>query len=314
MVAQTDLDHADTDDHQPIFMSFNEGLVSPKSDTHAHSFRGLHKLEPKHKAPITGCCFSGADSEERVTVCTISWDGHASLYDATTGTFLRDLKHVHITGILCCTFFRENTSGREYLCLGGVDKSISLYRQLDTLDGHVFSNCWKLGLLDVVQLMDIHAEGVTCCCVSDERLCLGSWDRTASIIKVESLAKIFEVARDMNNTAAPRPELEPEPEQPASWRTVSFEKLEEKCPSWRSAHIKYHKDAILCCCFGEKGEKLCLGSQDKTATVWNVQDVELSEWLEGSGGLHVHGQCTRTLRDDSFRMHTILAVIVCRRE
>ena len=244
---------------------------------HADSFRGLHQLESKHKAAITGCCFSEADSEERVMVCTVAWDNYACLYDATTGKFLRALKGVHTDGLLCCSFFHETVSDRDYLCVGGVDKSISLYRtrEQDVDD----ERSWETGFLEVLKLVDVHTEGVTCCCVSDERLCLGSWDRTAALITFESLTEIFEHANcDKENW------MTLDDTKIAKYEFKSIKELEAKCPDWRSAHIKFHKDAILCCRFSKSGERFCLGSQDKTASVWNVQDVETSEWLEG--GLH----------------------------
>ena len=262
-------------------------------------FRGLHALQLKHNAAITGCCFSAADSEECITVCTVAWDNHACLYDATTGKFLRELKGVHDDGILCCSFFRD-TSGREYLCLGGVDKSISLYRTREQVAGE---RSWEVCSLDAVKLVDIHTEGVTCCCASDERLCLGSWDRTASLITFQSLAAIFDHAdRDKENWTS----LLDDPSI-KKYEFKSTRELEAKCIDWRSAHIKFHKDAILCCCFSKRGKIICLGSQDKTATVWNVQKLETSGMVSFDTSMLASTRC-RSARAAVFGAHARTAI------
>ena len=173
------------------------GRLRTTSHACKSSFRGLHKLEQKHCAPVTCCSFN----HDGGVVCTTSWDCAVHLYDTWTGEHLQALTGVHTEGgTLCCSFGFDATHGEdgtEYLCVGGVDRSISLYKR----HGLSWGRCHP----HVVQLTDVHTEGVLCCTFGSPKmeekerkteteigdnpnmdyglhLCLGSWDRTASLI------------------------------------------------------------------------------------------------------------------------------------
>ena len=236
----------------------------------AHTdFRGLHKLEQKHKAAVTCCSFSHDGS----AVCTTSWDCAAHLYDARTGEHLQALTGVHTEGgTLCCSFGFDATKQIEYLCVGGVDKSISLYRRQ--------GSTWKRCHPHVVKLTDVHKEGVVCCsfgwrkddtwvnpCDPDRldlglQLCLGSWDRTASLIS--RVTEMFDAAMKAGDN---------KPLQHAAGEFDNIMRIHEHKfeEGFRQKHFKIHTDAILCCEFSKDGSMLCLGSQDKSASVWSVR-------------------------------------------
>lgn len=157
--------------------------------------------------------------------------------------------------ILCCAFGGKDG---EYLCVGSADKSISIYRRRTGCDS--WHDPHAVGA--VVRLQDVHKAGVTCCSFRKSGLlwgaentedpavwlCLGSWDRTAQIIR--SVQRLFEGLDD-----------------DAAVTSLTAEAVPK---------LELHTHGILCSTVNPMGSVLCLGSSDKTASLWNVEDILMS--------------------------------------
>ena len=224
---------------------------------------------------------------------------------------------VPCAGILCCAF---GGSSGEYLCLGSADKSVSLYRRRKAVKSWLEPNAVD----KVVRLLGVHKEGVTCCSFRkagrlwrkrsdaaatssptesepDVWLCLGSWDRTATVIK--SVKGLFDelIERAADHSSSPEPCADVDCvaneedvvtahgpsddgnactvhtwDMDAAWCGVAGQQShasESDACVTPAAHLQLHDDGILCSSASPEGSMLCLGSSDKTASLWNMENV-----------------------------------------